>query len=85
MKCAIKSCQRSKVLSNGFCNACSDAKNLNKPKEVAKNVMEVNEKEMEGIYRKLKKGDIVNQNVVNTINVGGLMSFLAQKEVNQNL
>ena len=58
---------------------------LNKPKEVSKNVMEVDEKEMEGIYRKLKKGDIVDQNVVNTIIVGGLISFLAQKEVNQNL
>ena len=38
---------------------------------------------MQGIYRKLEKGEIVDQNIVNTIIVGGLMSFLAQKEVNQ--
>ena len=82
MKCFTKSCQRSKnILANGFCNTCDEAKKLDKPQKMkATKEIEVDVKEIEVIYNKLKVGDTVDQNVVNSIIIGGILSFISQKE-----
>ena len=89
MKCATKSCQRNKnILSNGFCNSCNDARNLDNPRPKQNktlNRIEINVNEMEGIYGKLKKGEAVDQNVVNGILIGGFLNFIAQQDATEKL
>ena len=74
MKCSTKPCQRSKnILANGLCSTCDEAKKRDNPqKKKTSNEIEFNVKEIETIYRKLKIGDKVDQNVVNSVIIGGI-------------
>jgi hypothetical protein len=87
MKCNTKSCQRSKnILANGFCNTCDEAKKLENPqKKKASKEIELNVREIETIYNKLKIGDKVDQNVVNSVIIGGILAFISQKEASVEL
>ena len=82
MKCSTKSCQQSKnILPSGFCNSCTEAsrKKDDSKKKDASN-LKVNVQEMEVIYDKLRKGEVVDQNSVQRIIIGGILNFITQKD-----
>ena len=88
MKCATKSCQRNKnILDNGFCHSCNDAKNTEAQKKpsTSQKAFKIDIKEIEDMFKKLKKGENVNQNVVNSLIVGGILHFVAQQEHTEKL
>ena len=46
------------------------------------NEIEVNVSEIKTICNKLKMGDVVDQNVVNSVIIGGILGFIAQSDAN---
>ena len=89
MKCNTKSCQKSKnILANGFCKSCNEARNTDNTQQnhvsIQKKV-EIDVKEIEAIYSKLKNGEVINQNVVNSIIIGGVLNFIVHQETAQKL
>ena len=88
MKCTTKSCQRPKnILANGFCTTCNEAKKVENPQKqkTPNNKIEVNVNEIKTIYNKLKMGDVVDQNVVNSVIIGGILGFISQNDANLQL
>ena len=88
MKSTTKSCQRPKnILANGFCTTCNKAKKVENPQKqkTPNNKIEVNVNEIKTIYNKLKMGDVVDQNVVNSVIIGGILGFISQNDANLQL
>ena len=81
MKCSTKSCQRSKnILPSSFCNSCSEASRKDDSKQKVVSNLKVTVQEMETIYAELKKGEVVDQNSVQRIIMGGILNFITQKD-----
>ena len=80
IKCTTKTCQRSKnILLSGFCKTCNEAKRVENPeKKKIVNEAEESFELIKNIYNKLKKGDVVDQNVVNSSIIGGILGFISQ-------
>ena len=70
-----------------MCHSCNDAKNTEaqKKQSTSQKAFNIDIKEMEDMFKKLKKGENVNQNVVNSIIVGGILHFVAQQEHTEKL
>ena len=89
MKCNTKSCQKSKnILANGFCKSCNEARNTNNTQQIHalnQRKVEIDVNEIETIYSKLKKGEVIEQNVINSILIGGVLNFLVHQENAQKL
>ena len=86
MKCAQKSCQRSKNIGvDGFCNVCNevvlDATKKEKQKKES-NLKEVESslKDLKNIYHKLMNGETIDQNVAN----GLIVDRIIKVNVNQD-
>ena len=81
IKCSTKSCQRSKnILPSSFCNSCSEASRKDDSKQKVVSNLKVTVQEMETIYAELKKGEVVDQNSVQRIIMGGILNFITQKD-----
>ena len=89
MKCNTKSCQKSKnILANGFCKSCNEARNTNNTQQnhaLNQRKVEIDVNEIETIYSKLKKGEVIEQNVINSILIGGVLNFIVHQENAQKL
>ena len=83
MKCNQKSCNRTKnLLNNGFCNVCNEAiMDINKEYDAQKKINEGIIKDLMGVNEKLRRGEIVDQNVVNGVIMGGIISLITKKAV----
>ena len=82
-----KSCQRFKsILTNGFCDTWDEAKKVENPqKKKTSKAIEINVNEIENIYNKIKKGEKVDQNAVNSVIIGGILGFFSQNEATLEL
>ena len=83
MKCKQKSCNRNKnLLNDGFCNVCNEAiMDINKEYDAQKKINEGIIKDLMGVNEKLRRGEIVDQNVVNGVIMGGIISLITNKGV----
>ena len=88
MKCKQRACNRNKkLLNNGFCNVCNKAiMDINAENNAQKKVNEAIIMDLINVNEKLRQGEIVDQNVVNGLIMGGIISLITKKaELDEDL
>ena len=85
MKCAQNSCQRNKkILSNGFCNVCNEAKAETEAKQKEKNkAIDVDVKHLMSLHENLESGKVVDQASINKMLIKGILKGIACHDTNR--
>ena len=83
MKCKQKSCNRNKnLLDNGFCNVCNEAiMDTNEEHNAQKVANEAIIKDLVNVNERLRRGEVVDQNLVNSLIMEGIISLVTHKDV----
>ena len=83
MKCKQKSCNRNKnLLDNGFCNVCNEAiMDTNDEHNTQKVANEAIIKDLVNVNERQRRGEVVDQNFVNSLIMEGIISLVTHKDV----
>ena len=69
------------MLENGVCHVCSEAiMDVNAEHNAKKKVNEALLKDLNNAHEKIKRGEIVDQNLVNSLIIGRIMNIVVQKK-----